>query len=314
MGAGVSSSTISDDSVNGVFKHSSSRTTRRRKLEDIPESCIALVLGHLDPPQICHLARLNRAFRGASSADFIWENKLPSNYSFIIHLISSQNCDEININNSINNEGDQEDDYYCDSYNLGYTTKKDIFARLSRPNLFDAGTKEVWVDKNTGGVWLSISSKALSINGINDRRYWNHIPTDESSFQTVAYLTQIWWFEVCGELDFKFPTGTYSLFFRLQLGKSTKRFGRRTCNMEHIHGWGVKPVQLQLSTSDGQQAVSQHYLDNPGSWVLYHGGDFVVKDSNKIMKVKFSARQIDCTHTKGGLSLDNVLICPKSVR
>ncbi|KAH9604083.1 hypothetical protein KSS87_010423 [Heliosperma pusillum] len=309
MGAGVSSA-ISDDSVDGVFKH---RSSRRRKLEDIPENCIALVLGHLDPPQICRLACLNRAFRGASSADFIWDSKLPINYSFIIQKISSQFSEEINNNNSnnINNEGDQEDNRYVD-YPV-YTTKKDIFARLSRPNLFDAGTKEIWVDKKTGGIWLSISSKGLSINGINDRRCWNHIPTDESRFQTIAYLVQIWWFEVCGEVDFKFPTGTYSLFFRLQLGKSSKRFGRRTCNMDHIHGWDVKPVQLQLSTSDGQQAASQHYLDNPGSWVLYHGGDFVVKDSNKITKVKFSARQIDCTHTKGGLSLDNVLICPKSV-
>ncbi|KAL9234437.1 hypothetical protein vseg_009309 [Gypsophila vaccaria] len=292
-------------------------SSRRRKLEDIPESCIALVLGHFDPPEICRLARLNRAFYGASSADFIWESKLPTNYSFIIHLISSKLVNNNNINNNgindisnIVNDGDYERNYNYDD--CDYVNKKDIFARLSRPNLFDGGTKEIWLDKNTGGVCLSISSKALSINGIDDRRYWNHIPTDESRFQTVAYLVQIWWFEVCGEIDFKFPTGTYSLFFRLQLGKSSKRFGRRVCNVEHIHGWELKPVRLQLTTSDGQQAVSEHYLDNPGSWVLYHGGDFVVKDSDKLTKVKFSARQIDCTHIKGGLSLDSVLICPKS--
>lgn len=43
----------------------------RPRLSDMPESCVALVLMHLDPPEICKLARLNRAFRGASSADFI---------------------------------------------------------------------------------------------------------------------------------------------------------------------------------------------------------------------------------------------------
>ncbi|RVW32601.1 F-box protein PP2-A13 [Vitis vinifera] len=56
----------------------------RPKLGDIPESCLALVLMNLDPPEICKLARLNRAFRGASAADFIWEAKLPPNYRSLI--------------------------------------------------------------------------------------------------------------------------------------------------------------------------------------------------------------------------------------
>lgn len=36
------------------------------------------------------------------------------------------------------------------------------------------------MDKRSGGVCLSISAKGLSITGIDDRRYWTHIPTDES--------------------------------------------------------------------------------------------------------------------------------------
>ncbi|PSS24348.1 F-box protein like [Actinidia chinensis var. chinensis] len=60
------------------------------RLGDIPESCIALVLAYLDPPEICNLARLNRAFHGASSADFIWETKLPPNY----RCIAEKLCDE----------------------------------------------------------------------------------------------------------------------------------------------------------------------------------------------------------------------------
>lgn len=42
------------------------------------------------------------------------------------------------------------------------------------------GTQEFWLDKRTGGICLSISSKALMITGIDDRRYWNHISTEES--------------------------------------------------------------------------------------------------------------------------------------
>ncbi|XP_056693543.1 F-box protein PP2-A13 isoform X1 [Spinacia oleracea] len=296
MGVGMSST----DGGN----HGGETPEYRRKLEDIPESCIAMVLGHLDPPEICRLARLNRAFRGASSADFIWETKLPTNYSFIVNKISE-----------LNHKNDDDMKNYGGSKDISTgLNKKDIFARLSRHNLFDSGNKEIWLDKKTGGVCVSISSKALSITGIDDRRYWNHIPTEESSrFQTVAYLLQIWWFEVCGELEFKFPAGTYSLFFRIQLGKSSKRFGRRSCNVEHIHGWNLRPVRFQLTTSDGQHASSECYLDSPGSWILYHGGDFVVKETDKLTKIKFSARQIDCTHIKGGLSFDSVMILPKSI-
>ncbi|OWM64186.1 F-box protein PP2-A13 [Punica granatum] len=260
------------------------------RLGDIPESCVALVLVYLDPPEICNLARLNRAFHGASSADFIWESKLPPNYRAIIEQV----LDEPKL------------------LNLG---KKDIYARLCRPNPFDGGTKEICLDKKTGGVCLSISSKGLTITGIDDRRYWKYISTEESRFHTVAYLQQIWWFEVDGEFEFPFPSGTYSLFFRVQLGRPTRRLGRRVCNLEHVHGWDIKPVRFQLTTSDGQHSVSQcHLKNNTRTWANYHAGDFVVEGRHESStKIKFSMTQIDCTHTKGGLCLDSVLVCPTSI-
>ncbi|GJR14539.1 hypothetical protein Tco_0797191 [Tanacetum coccineum] len=45
---------------------------------------------------------------------------------------------------------------------------------------------EFWVDKRTGGVCLSIGSKALSITGIDDQRYWNYILTNESRRLSVS--------------------------------------------------------------------------------------------------------------------------------
>lgn len=192
--------------------------------------------------------------------------------------------------------------------------KKEVYSRLCRRSLFDGGTKEFWLEKHTGRVFMSISSKALLITGIDDRRYWNYIPTEESRFRTVAYLQQIWWLEVGGQIDFYFPKGNYSLYFRLHLGRASRRLGRRICSPQHIHGWDIKPVRFQLSTSNGQQAQSKCYLDEPGSWILYHVGDFVVNNSRELTKVKFSMVQIDCTHTKGGLCVDSVLICPKGSR
>lgn len=133
-------------------------------------------------------------------------------------------------------------------------------------------------------------------------------------FRTIAYLQQIWWFEVDGELEFPFPPGTYSLFFRLQLGKTSKRFGRRICNLDHVHGWDIKPVRFQLSTSNCQSTTCHCFLGEPGKWSMYHVGDFVVENQNAATKIKFSMTQIDCTHTKGGLCLDSVLVYPSGFR
>ncbi|XP_057983601.1 F-box protein PP2-A15 isoform X2 [Malania oleifera] len=233
-------------------------------LGDIPESCVACVFLYLTPPEICNLARLNRAFRGAASSDAVWESKLPPNYHDLLDLLPPERYQNL--------------------------TKKDIFALLSRPVPFDDGNKEIWLDRVTGRLCMSISAKAMAITGIEDRRYWNWIPTEES---------------------------------RLHLGRFSKRLGRRVCNFEHTHGLDVKPVRFELSTSDGQQASYEYCLDateqddangnhKRGCWVEYKVGDFVV--SEPATEVRFSMKQIDCTHSKGGLCVDSVFIVPSDLK
>lgn len=108
---GANESSISPEPDVGMLTPS-----LKPKLSDIPESCVASVLSYLDPPEICRLARLNRAFRDASSADFIWESKLPSSYAYILNLLL-------------------QDEKFRP---LG---KRDVYALLSKPNSFDHGTK-----------------------------------------------------------------------------------------------------------------------------------------------------------------------------
>uniref|UniRef100_A0ACD5TTQ1 Uncharacterized protein n=1 Tax=Avena sativa TaxID=4498 RepID=A0ACD5TTQ1_AVESA len=286
MGAGASDLVVEEEAVSG--------------LGDMPELCAAEVLLRLGAPDICRLARLNRAFRSAGAADFVWEAKLPENYGYLMGFVDGG-----------------EEEKGGQTQRRSAMGKKEVYARLAKAVRFDDGKREFWLEKSTGMVCMALSSKALVITGIDDRRYWVHIPTTESRFHSVAYLQQIWWFEVVGEIDFRFPAGTYSLYFRLRLGKpASKHSGRRGCgadkNSSTIHGWDRKPVRFQLSTSDGQNAVSQRYLDDePGSWVLYHAGDFVSAEHGRPVRLKFSMAQIDCTHTKGGLCVDSVLVYPK---
>lgn len=100
-----------------IPQFSSAVTQQKPSLGDLPESCVASVLVYMDPPQICKLSVLNRAFRGASSADFVWESKLPMNYSSIIQRVFDGRNFPANL---------------C---------KRDIYAKLCRPNSFDGGTK-----------------------------------------------------------------------------------------------------------------------------------------------------------------------------
>ncbi|KAL9671143.1 hypothetical protein QQ045_008709 [Rhodiola kirilowii] len=256
-------------------------------LGDMPEDCVALILGRLDPQEICRLATLNRAFRGASLSDAVWDSKLPENYNLILEKLFGEVREDLG--------------------------KRRIYSELSRANSFDEGNKKVWLNKRNGGLCMSISSKGLAITGVDDRRYWSHLPTEESRFGTVAYLMQTWWLEVEGEIEFPLPVGTYSVLFRLQLGRASKRFLHRICNTEHVRGWDKKPARFQLWTSDGQYAATQYFLTDPGKWINYHVGNFVVDKPDRSTKVKFSMTQIDCTHPKGGLCVDSVLIVPKKI-
>ncbi|KAF3567834.1 hypothetical protein DY000_02012235 [Brassica cretica] len=311
-----------------LFTNGSSSSPSRERdllkpgLGDLPESCVALILEKLDPVEICRFSKLNRAFRSASWADFVWESKLPHDYGSILEKILGGFPEKLR--------------------------KRDIYNFLSRVNSFDDGTKvhpfsqrlsvcfvperkihvlirffdvfllllqKAWVDKRTSDLCLCLSVKGLSVTGIDDRRYWNHIPSDESRFSSVAYLQHVWWFQVDGEIEFPFPAGTYSVFFRLHLGKPGKRCGWKVCNTEQIHGWDIKPVQFQIWTEDGQHSSSQCKLTEPGTWSHYHAGDFVVgKSKSSSTKLKFSMTQIDCTHTKGGLCVDSVIVYPSSCK
>ncbi|PHU05201.1 F-box protein PP2-A15 [Capsicum chinense] len=287
-------------SLSNLTENGSPNNGGRPGLGDIPENCVACVFMYLNPPEICNLARLNRAFRGAASSDAVWESKLPPNYQQLLdHLLPPLNYHDF--------------------------SKKDIFALLARSVSFDDSNKEVWLDRISGRICMSISSKAMLITNMEDRRHWTWFPTEESRFHVVAYCQQEWWFELSGTVKFPFPPDIYTLTFRVHLGKISKRLGRRACNFEHTHGWDLGPVRYELSTSDGQHAVSECFLDDMGqddpngnirrgNWIEYKVGEFIVSTSDPVTEVKFSMKQIDCTHSKGGLCVDSVSITPSDLK
>ena len=126
---GLSFSFFNSDNPDGYMVES------KPGLGDLPESCVASILGYLEPTEICKLAKLNRAFRGASMADFVWESKLPSNYRVLVRKV---------LGDSVGNLG-----------------KREIYARLCRPNTLDEGTKVCFSSSSFFfffNFWYSFSS------------------------------------------------------------------------------------------------------------------------------------------------------------
>lgn len=114
MGAGFSVFAELSETC-GIGSSPSSKTTKTG-LGDLPENCISSIIKYLDAPKICKLALLNKAFHGASLADFVWESKLPSNYKFLTEKVLQYG-------------------------HSNYMPKKEIYSKLCQPNRFDGGTK-----------------------------------------------------------------------------------------------------------------------------------------------------------------------------
>lgn len=125
MGAAISS-TAAEKNDEG-----SNSTSPRSGLGDIPESCISSLFMNLDPPDICKLARVNRAFHRASSADFVWESKLPPSYKFLANKILGEE-------------------------NLASMTKKEIYTKLCQPNRFDGDNKVSYTYTMFGSTSFSL--------------------------------------------------------------------------------------------------------------------------------------------------------------
>ncbi|GJR71770.1 F-box domain, cyclin-like protein [Tanacetum coccineum] len=161
-----------------------------------------------------------------------------------------------------------------------------------------------------GGHCFEFHGKGYEDYMAIDDRSMSLITTLLSRFHAIAYLHKIWWLEVEGDLEFSFPAGSYSLFFRLRLGRPSEGQDRKSSSTtQQVHGWNIKPVRFQFSVSNGEHVTSEHFLTKQDKWLPYRVGEFVIDDSYKPTKIKFSMTQIDCTHQKGGLALDSVFIC-----
>lgn len=145
MGAGYSNSSLGKDDKKSIGNIG---------LGDLPESCLALVLSFLEPLEICRFACLSTTFRRASSADIVWESKLPQNYQILANRVLFFTDDD-------------NDDDTSDS-DIITRSKKEIFVRLCSPNRFDCDTKVRLTPACFFFFFLYVYSKLETWNAFED--------------------------------------------------------------------------------------------------------------------------------------------------
>ncbi|CAM6125367.1 unnamed protein product [Calypogeia fissa] len=172
-----------------------------------------------------------------------------------------------------------------------------------------------------------LSAKSLAITWGNDERYWKWVERKGSRSNEVAYLVDVYWLEVQGQVSLStLRPGKYTLSWRLQLACLD--------NEDKRSGWDSEPVIFKLSTTDRQQTERSCFLveEGPGKletpldlktsvvqngseeeftdgWKEYEVGTFMVKKKRKPVELIFSLTEANGSW-KRGLFIDSVVISP----
>ncbi|RRT85577.1 hypothetical protein B296_00000928 [Ensete ventricosum] len=150
----------------------SSLMGRETGLGDLPENCVAAVLVHLNPI----LDFLDRMMISKNESMNFRVDIGTSDFGYPI--LDLMRCMLICF-------------MLLDCRDAYGTTLFDLWYQISPKSFFFSGLQEFWLEKSCGGLCMSIPSRALLITGIDDHRYWNYIPTEESRYHTYHLILNI---------------------------------------------------------------------------------------------------------------------------
>ncbi|KAG0576754.1 hypothetical protein KC19_5G105400 [Ceratodon purpureus] len=282
----------SDNSV-GDYSGDKEQSSQDASLGDLPEHCIAAILSCLSPREVSRVACVCRSFRAASNFDSVWEHILPPKYKDLLAL-------------------DPEIDP------TQFASKKEVFDHLCNfPLVFEKKTQGFWLDRETGGVCLSISAKGITIIWSTTPEYWDWFHDPNSLFPEVARLKHVCWFEAKGEIKWSLPPGKYTFSWRLfldhqlsgwrqapatfNLSKNEEEFFQRKCYIDQSHEYSRRQVgDFTLPT----------FRDVENGWREYDVGEFEVEEGEDSCFLKFSMLAFEVGCWKSGLIMDGVVVRP----
>jgi len=257
---------------------------------DLPEACIATILSCLPPREVAKAAYVCQSYHLASQSDLVWASLLPPGHMDMLELITDPKP--------------------------VFKSKKDIYNYLTTPKFFAEGTKAYWIDRETGGVILSISARGLCIIWGSTPQYWNWIPNEHSLFPEVAHLKNVCWFEVSGAFEVALPPGSYTLSWRIQLVRPNNfsdypvhfTFSKNDLDVSKCMCYFDPRPEVALRATGNEKLPTIRVLGN--RWQEYDVAEFSVDRDEPSCMLKVHLISTQGGMWKSGISMDGIVIRP----
>ncbi|BBH06516.1 phloem protein 2-B15 [Prunus dulcis] len=282
-------------------------------LDHLPEDCFAHILSFTSPGDACHCSLVSWSFRTMADLDSVWEKFLPSDHAEILSRL------------------------VCP---ITYSSNKELFIKLCRPNLIDGGKKMFSIEKSTRKKCYMLSARDLSITWACNPLYWTWRPLVESRFAEVAELRTIWWLEICGTMNTQMlsPKTVYGAYLIAKL--ADRAYGLDSLPSEvslevgNFKSQGTVYLSTRHDQSRKQAAAAdlehEHFSKRIGAsrrrvlegdhggglcerkdgWMEVEIGSFY-NEGCANNDVEMSVKEVKGAHLKGGLIVEGIEIRPK---
>ncbi|KAK1388472.1 putative SKP1 interacting partner 3-related family protein [Heracleum sosnowskyi] len=270
----------------------------------LPEDCVSNIISFTSPADACK--SVSSFFTLAAESDLVWEKFLPTDY---LHIVQKSVIP------------------------LEFSSRKELFLRLSESTIIDGGRKSFSLDTLSAKKSYIISARELSIFGSNDPTCWSWNPNPDSRFLEVAELKTTSDLKIHCTLNtemlsqntkygayilIKIPNGAYGLD-AIPSELSIKVGDHEVTSTAYLsHNNDSKRIQmlhllfanrlemLKKRVVHGEERAPQERKDG---WLEIELGEFYSGERNE--EVKMSLVEAKGHQLKGGLVVEGIEVRPK---
>ncbi|KAL0697488.1 hypothetical protein Bca4012_053610 [Brassica carinata] len=189
----------------------------------LPEACVANILSFTTPADTFSSAAVSSVFSVAGDSDFVWEKFLPSGYNRLISTSTSTH--------------------------QSFSSKKELYIRLSESILIDNGRKIFKIDRLSGKITYVLSARDLSITWSDNRYYWYWSYRSDSRFSEAVQLIVTNWLEITGKIQTGAlsPNTSYEAYLIMKV-------------TERAYGLELLPAETWVKVGNGKKKTKTSYL------------------------------------------------------
>ncbi|KAF7069588.1 hypothetical protein CFC21_075202 [Triticum aestivum] len=313
------------------------KQSRKESGQEVPEECLAKVIGLTSPADACRATAVSAAFQSAADSDAVWERFLPLDCDAVleraVHLVDS-------------------------------SSKKELFMDLSDDHvLLDGGKRSFGLHRSSGAKCYMLSVSEMGIAWVTADLYWIKRSDPDSRncliypcltiklrFSKVAELMSVCWFSISDRISSKelSPGTQYAayLVYKLTQDASGLSSPRQISFIEvggqlvgSIHPASLHPCdRCSCATRDGESSsssttsttnvaavqVHEHMKDEGGlivryprqrvdGWLEFEIGDFHTGDeAAAAVDVLMVLQELEELQWKKGLIIEGIEIRPRN--